>query len=94
MTATGAPTTGQSFIAIGVQPLDPGFDLVVAGAPGCLVYLNPLVTIPGSSLKFAVPNNRSLICQRFLFQAYCLDRSYRGGIATSNMAVLVAGNGQ
>jgi hypothetical protein len=94
MSTSGAPTTANCSIALGVQPISPGFDLAVAGAPGCLVYLNPLVTIPGTSLKVAVPNDRSLICQRFLFQAYCLDRSYAGGIATSNMAVLVAGNGQ
>ncbi len=88
---SGAATGAACFIAIGGATLNPGFDLGVVGAKGCIVYCVPLVTIPGPNFKGRIPNDRSLICSHFCIQAYCLHGSYPGTIATSNLGILTPG---
>ena len=94
---TGIPASSLAGVAL-IGPPVPGFDLSGAGAPGCFLYVSPiLITLsfygtPSASIPLPIPNTAGVNGVRLPVQSVCIAPGLNPfGLATSNLATLVLG---
>lgn len=82
----GAPPTAALGLMLGVGAFTPPIDLGLFGIPGCVLHLNPLVTVNATTgtgdaqrgegsaiLQVPIPGGPGLRSRTILFQAYLAD---------------------
>lgn len=74
-------------------------DLVIMGAPGCMLVADPLLTVPfagangSASIPWKLPNSATLVGSKVNLQAGCIDAAANAlGAASSNGLSLRLGN--
>ncbi|MHC4077110.1 MAG: hypothetical protein ACYST0_01570 [Planctomycetota bacterium] len=100
LTLTNALPSANAYVAVGLQQRPTPFDLGLAGAPGCRLYITNEVifmvkanTNGAYSGKFNVPSSSSLVRTRFFVQMLPFDKPANPFSATaSNYGRILLGN--
>ncbi|MHC4921923.1 MAG: hypothetical protein ACYTKC_20340, partial [Planctomycetota bacterium] len=81
LSLTNALPSAPAYLAVGVQQRPTPFDLGLAGAPGCRLYISNEVilvvtanTSGAYSSKFTVPSSSALVCARIYVQMLPFDK--------------------
>ncbi len=93
------PSTAAYFV-LGLRQLSTPFDLALAGAPGCRLYISNDVILSvatdsngGFSSSFGVPNTASLVCTKVHAQMLPFDRQANPfGATATNYGRILLGN--
>ena len=97
---TNALPSAPAYLAVGLQQRPTPFDLGLAGAPGCRLYISNEVilvvtanTSGAYSSQFNVPSSSSLVCTRIYVQMLPFDKQANPfGATATNYGRVMLGN--
>ena len=96
---TKAVPRANLFHIIALSRLEPPIDLIVAGAPYCMLYLPPTVVLTAKAdssgaywVRMAVPMDGKLLSARVYTQFFPFDSSKKLGLTASNYGRILLGN--
>jgi hypothetical protein len=100
MALTNALPSTPAYLVVGLAQLQMPFDLGLAGAPGCRLYIsNEIIVLVktdtngGYSRSFNVPNASSLVCTKVFLQMLPFDgKANPFGATASNYGRIMVGN--